>query len=154
MAVSGRPAGGGLFNSLRTLLATVLGIGQVRLEIFSTELEAEKLRLFDTLWRVALGVLLLGIATVLMAAFVLLLFWDHYRLPALGVMTVLFLGGGVALLVWARRGLQAGAGGPFALSLGELQRDLDSLQSASKSSASVPTPLPPPVPTRTSASRP
>lgn len=130
MAVTGRPASGGLFHSLRGLLATALGIAQVRLELFGTELEAEKLRLLDALWRLGLGLLLLGVAAVLAAGFVLLLFWDNYRLAALGVMVLLFLGGGVSLLFGARAALTAGEGGPFALSLGELQRDLHGLQAA------------------------
>ena len=130
MAVTGRPANGGLFDSLRRLLGTALGMAQLRLELFGTELEAEKLRLFDALWRLCLGLLLLGVAAVLAAAFVLLLFWDSYRLAALGVMVLLFVGGGVGLLMWARTGLRSHEGGPFALSLGELQRDLDGLQPA------------------------
>lgn len=130
MALNGRPASGGLFHSLRALLATALGIAQLRLELFGTELEAEKLRLLDALWRLGLGLLLLGVAAVLAAGFVLMLFWDSYRLAALGVMVLLFVAGGVGLLMWARAGLAAGEGGPFALSLGELQRDLDGLQAA------------------------
>ena len=135
MALTGRPASGGLFSSLRALLATTLGMAQLRLELFGTELEAEKLRLLDALWRVGLGLLLLGVAAVLAAAFVLLLFWDSHRLAALGVMVLLFLAGGAGLLVWARAGLRAGDGGPFALSLGELQRDLSGLQAAAAPAA-------------------
>lgn len=130
MAVMGRPASGGLFKSLRGLLSTSLGMAKLRLELFGTELEAEKLRLLDALWRLGLGVLLLGVGTVLAAGFVLLLFWESYRLAALGAMVLLFIGGGVSLLLWARAGLAAGNGGPFALSLGELQRDLNGLQAA------------------------
>ncbi len=131
MAVTGPPATGGLFDSLRRLLATTLGIAQVRLELFGTELEAEKLRLFDALWRAALGLLMLGVALVLAVGFVLLLFWDGYRLPALAVTLLLFVAAGVGLLVRARALLRTGEGGPFALSLGELQRDRDGLQPAS-----------------------
>lgn len=151
MPMSGPPASGGLFNSLRALLATALGMAQVRLELFGTELEAEKLRLLDALWRVGLGLLLLGVAAVLAAAFVLLLFWDSYRLAALGVMVLSFIGGGVGLLMWARAGLRAGEGGPFSLSLGELQRDIGGLRAAvvpatRPSSPSPPPPPPPPPP--------
>ena len=149
MALNGPPAAGGLFHSLRTLLATALGTVQLRLALVGTELEAEKLRLFDALWRVGLGLLMLGVAAVLAAAFVLLLFWDSYRLAALGVMLLLFVAGGVALLVWARAGLQASEGGPFALTLGELQRDLEGLRgvalpATAPTSESAPAPSPNP----------
>ena len=130
MAVTGRPASRGLFSSLRALLATTLGIAQLRIELLGTELEAEKLRLLGALWRLGLGLLMLGVALVLAAGFVLLLFWDGYRLAALGVMVLLFLGAGVGFLFRARAALTAGQGGPFALTLGELQRDLHGLQSA------------------------
>ncbi len=152
MALNGPPAAGGLFHSLRTLLATALGTVQLRLALIGTELEAEKLRLFDALWRVGLGLLMLGVAAVMAAAFVLLLFWDSYRLAALGVMVLLFVAGGVALLAWARAGLQASEGGPFALTLGELQRDLEGLRgvalpAAAPSPASSPESVPAPSPT-------
>ena len=142
MAVTGPPASGGLFHSLRGLLATGLGIAQLRLELFGTELEAEKLRLLGALWRLFLGLLLLGLAVVLAAGFVLMLFWDSHRLAALGVMVLLFLGGGVALLLRARAVMEAGVGGPFALSLGELQRDLNGLQEAVLPSSPVPSETP------------
>ena len=130
MALTGKPASGGLFSSLRGLLATTLGIVQLRLELFGTELEAEKLRLLGALWRLGLALLLLGVAVVLAAVFVLMLFWDSYRLAALGAMVLLFLGCGVGLLVRARASLVGGEGGPFALTLGELQRDGHGLPAA------------------------
>ena len=136
--MTGRPAGGGLFESLRRLLGTSLGMARLRLELLGSEFEAEKLRLFDTLWRLALGLLLLGVAAVLLAGFVLLLFWDSHRLVALGAMVVLFAASGVGLLAWARAALRAGGGGPFALSLGELQRDLDGLQAAARPASRLP----------------
>lgn len=134
MAVSPQPAGG-LFHSLRVLLGTTLGMAQLRLELFGTELEAEKLRVLDALWRVGLGLLLLGVALVLAAVFVLLLFWESYRLAALGAMVLVFVGSGVGMLLWARAGLRAGPGGPFALSVGELQRDVQGLQAAARPAA-------------------
>ncbi|MBA4175153.1 MAG: hypothetical protein C0505_01110 [Leptothrix sp. (in: Bacteria)] len=147
MAVPGAPATGGLFESLRRLLSTTLGIARVRLELFGTELEAEKLRLFDSLWRAALGLLMIGVGLVLAAGFVLLLLQQAYRLAALGVMTLAFIGAGAWLLAQARAGLRASEGGPFALSLGELQRDLDGLRPVSAASrAPAPPPGPPPVP--------
>lgn len=117
------PAGSGLFQSARRLADTALGLAQVRLALFGTELEQEKQRLFDALVRAALGLLLAGLALVLAVGFVVLLFQEGYRLPAVGVLTLLFAGGAWALLRSARARLQAGEGGPFALSLAELHRD-------------------------------
>lgn len=143
MALTGKPASGGLFHSLRGLLGTALGIAQVRLQLFGTELEAEKLRVLAAVWRLGLALLFLNVALVLAAGFVLMLFWDGYRLAALGVMVLLCVGAGVGLLLGARAALGAGEDGPFALSLSELKRDLHGLQAAASPAG---TPATPPTP--------
>jgi len=125
--MTGPAAAGGLSQSLRRLLDTALDFVRVRLELFGSELEQEKLRLFDALLRAAIGLMLLGLALVLAIAFVVLLFQEPYRLPAVGVLTLVFGGGGWWLLLRAREGLRAAEGGPFALTLGEMRRDRDAL---------------------------
>ena len=84
----------GLFDSLRRLLRTGLEITQVRLELLGADLALEKLRLIDVALRALLGAMLIVIGLVLLIGFVLLLLWDGYRLPALGVLTLLCLLGG------------------------------------------------------------
>ena len=126
--MTGPAPGGGLVHSLRRLADTAVGIVQVRLELFGTELEQEKQRLFDALLWAALGLLMVGLALVLALGFVVLLFQEGYRLPAVGVLTLLFACGGWWLLRRAREALKAGDGGPFALTLGELRRDRAGLE--------------------------
>ena len=58
--------------------------------------------------RALLGLLLLGLGLLLLIAFVLVLLWDGYRLPALGVLTVLCVAGGLLLLQAAKRRLRPG----------------------------------------------
>lgn len=125
----------GLFVSLQRLLDTGLGILQLRLQLLGTELEAEKLRLLDALVRAALALLLIGLALVLGIGFVVLLFWDPYRLPAIGGLALLLGGAGGWLLQRARREAAGPEGGVFALSLGELQRDRDGLAPVTPSPA-------------------
>jgi uncharacterized membrane protein YqjE len=98
----------GLFESLRGLLHTALGLAQVRLELLVADLQLEKLRLVDVALRALLGLMLVGLGLVLLIGFVLLLLWDGYRLPALAAMTLLCLLGGVALLQAAKRRLRRG----------------------------------------------
>jgi uncharacterized membrane protein YqjE len=117
----------GLFDSLRQLLRTALELVQVRLELLVSDLEIEKLRLVDVALRALLGLTLLGLGLVMLIGFVLLLFWDSYRLPALGVLTLLCLGGGVLLLQAAKRRLHP-AEGMFAATRAELERDQAALQ--------------------------
>jgi len=113
----------GLFASLRRLAGTALEIARVRLELFASELEQEKLRLYDALVIGAIGLVMVGLALVLAVGFVVLLFQEGYRLPAVGVLALAFGIGGGWLLRRAREALRAGDGGPFALTLGELRRD-------------------------------
>jgi len=125
--MTGPGASGGLFVSLRRLFETAVGIVQVRLELFGSELEQEKLRLYDALLLAAIGLLLVILALVLAIAFVVLMFQEGYRLAAVGVLALGLGFGGWWLLRRARDGLRAGDGGPFALSLGELRRDREGL---------------------------
>lgn len=120
MSASG--PGHGLFASLRQLLATVLESAQVRLALISNEIEQEKLRLFDGLLWAGLALLLLGMGALLLVAFVVVLFWDSYRLQALGALALLFLVSGAGLLGLAHARLRK-PGGLFSSSVEELGRD-------------------------------
>lgn len=114
--------GQGLFSSLRQLLGTAVATLQVRLALLSNEIEQEKLRLFDGLLWAGLALMLLALGTLLLAAFVVVLFWDNYRLQALGILALLLLGAGAWLLSLARDRLRS-TGGLFSTSVRELGRD-------------------------------
>ena len=118
---------GGLFASLSRLLGTVLETAQVRLELLGTEIEFEKRRLFDGLLWGAVALLVLGVGLVLLCGFVILLFWDGYRLAAVGVIATLFLAGGTFLMSIARRRLR-NPGTMFEASVAELEQDRAGLQ--------------------------
>ncbi|HMO46452.1 MAG TPA: phage holin family protein [Rubrivivax sp.] len=117
----------GLFESLRQLLHTALALAQLRLELLAADLEIEKLRLIEFALRALLGIMLLGLSLLLLIGFVLLLLWDGYRLPALGVLTLLCLGGGIGLLQAAKRRLRHGEG-MFAATRAEFERDQAALR--------------------------
>ena len=121
----------GLFASLRRLLDTALEMAQVRLNLLGSELEIEKRRLFDGLLWGAVALLLLGVGMVLMCGFVVLLFWEGYRLAAVGVLALLFLAGAVLLMRQAQRRLRNPAG-MFNASVNELERDRAELQASSQ----------------------
>lgn len=117
----------GLFASLRRLLATALEMAQVRLDLLGTEIELEKQRLFNGLLWGSIALMMLGMGLVLLCGFVILLFWEGYRLAATGGMALLFLSGGATLLYKARQHLQQKAG-IFNASMSELDRDLSGLK--------------------------
>ena len=127
----------GLFASLSRLLSTVLQMAQVRLQLLGTEVELEKRRLFDGLLWGGIAIVVLALGLVLLCGFVILLFWEGYRLAAVGGMTLLFLMGGGLMLSHARTRLQnrSSSKGMFDESLAELRRDQADLTSATQETA-------------------
>lgn len=122
------PSGGGLYHSLRRLVDTAVDILQVRLQLLGSEIEQEKVRLVEAMVQAAIGLVMVALSLVLVLGFVVLLFWEGYRLPAIGVLTLVFAGGGAWLLRNALAKARGPEGGPFALSLSELRRDREGLR--------------------------
>ena len=122
------PAGeAGLLGSIRKLATTLVGVLQTRLEIFSTELEEAKLQLGQLLMLGLVAVFCLGLGVVLLTVFFVVLFWDSYRLPVLGVMSGLFLVLGIfAALTF--RAKSAESTRMFSSTLAELSKDREQLK--------------------------
>lgn len=94
----------GLMASARLLLGALVEIGHTRLQLASTELEEERLRVAELLLLASFALFFLGIGLVLATMFVVLLFWDGPRELVMGMLTVLFLAvGGAAAVVWRRK---------------------------------------------------
>lgn len=127
MSDEASPRAAGLLVSLRGLLLTGLALAENRLALLSNELEEQKVRIVHGLVMAVAGLFVLGVGLVLFCGFVLLLFWEGYRLPALAVLTLGFLGAGAWLLVSASRRLRT-EGGPFRASVEELRQDRASVQ--------------------------
>lgn len=128
---AGHDAASGFLAPLRALADSGLEMLRVRLAILGNELEEQKVRITEGLLMALLGAMLLALAALLVCAFVVVLFWEGHRLPALGVMTVLVTGGGVWLLQAGRRKLRSG-GAMFQASLDELQQDREALAARSR----------------------
>lgn len=126
----------GLFGSLRRLAATAIELAQVRLELLSTEIEQEKLRLFDALLWTGAALVMLATGVVLLCVLLVVLMWDSHRLLTLVVLTAAFLGGGAWALLAARQRLHS-PGRLFEASLGELRRDRGALGSMPGDSSHV-----------------
>lgn len=116
----------GLLNSLKVLAGTLLAVAQTRLEILSTEIEEEKIRIGQQLLLAVVALFCFGLGIVFLAAFLTVLFWESHRLFVLGTLTLLFLGGGIAawLMSRAKSGERSRL---FADSLGELSKDREQL---------------------------
>jgi uncharacterized membrane protein YqjE len=129
-------------QSLRRLASTGLELVQLRLELLATELEQQKLRIFDALAWAAVGLLLLGLGLLLCAGLLVALTPEPWRPLTLAVLTLGCLGGGAWMLSQARQRLTE-PGGALAGSLDELARDRQAL--ADGPGAQVDEPAPPPA---------
>ncbi len=113
---------GGLLASLRGLAVTGLALLQTRLELLAVEIQEEKTRSVSLAAYSVATVILLGAGAIFLAAFITVLLWDSNRLLALGILSALFLGGGLVCLSIVRR-LATTPSGLFAGSLAELAKD-------------------------------
>lgn len=121
-------------SSVQGLAATLMAIFQTRLELLATEVEEEKQRLLAVLGWGAVAVLMGTVASVFLAGFITVLFWDTHPLLVLGLLTLAF----AAVCLWAVKRVQAITASPegmLAATLAELQDDHDALLAAAKGSS-------------------
>jgi uncharacterized membrane protein YqjE len=116
-----------LAESLRGFLDSGLDIARTRLELLVVEAQEEKVRLIGLLVNGVMSALFLGFGLVFLAVFLTVLFWDGYRLLALGLATVFFIGAGLFTATNAARELKQGSR-MFGASLAELARDREALR--------------------------
>lgn len=115
-------ASGGLFDSLKTLSISLVGIVHTRLELLSTDIAEEREHLITLLVLVLLALFCLGVGVVLLAMLIVVAFWESHRLLALGGVTGVFL---IASAGMAWFALHKTRTRPrlFAASLAELSKD-------------------------------
>lgn len=124
MALDAAPPG--LLGSTRALLAVLVEIGQTRLQLASTEIEEERLRLAQMLIAATLALFFFGIALVLATMFLVILFWDDHRLLTLGLLCAAFVGAGIGM-AWRWRQRAQARPNFLASTLAELGHDRDLL---------------------------
>jgi len=126
---SARAAPGGVFDSAKHLLSSIVAHLHSRLALFSTEFAEEKLRLITLLYSALTALFFFFMTLILALLFVIAAFWDTpYRLHAIGGLTLLFLIG--AGMTWSsvRAQLQSRPR-LFEASLAELYKDRQQLDS-------------------------
>jgi len=124
-----RTAPGGVFDSAKHLLASIVDHLHSRLALLSTEFAEEKLRLTTLLYSAITALFFLFMTLTLALLFVIAAYWDTpYRLHAIGGLALLFLiGAGIAFSA-VRTQLQSRPR-LFEASLGELYKDRQQLDS-------------------------
>jgi uncharacterized membrane protein YqjE len=122
----GESSSGGLFNSMRTMASTLLAMAQTRVELLSTELEEERIRLTSMLMWMLVMLFCAGLGVIFATLLLVLALWDDHRLLAASIPAVLFSCG--AVLAW-RVLTDKARSKPrlFAASLTELSKDRNQL---------------------------
>jgi uncharacterized membrane protein YqjE len=85
----GRTAG--LFGSVRQMLATAVALAHTRVELFTTEIEAEIQRAVALLIWAFVALFFAGLTVLMLALTIVIAVWDEHRLLAAGLMTLVFV---------------------------------------------------------------
>lgn len=117
----------GLLASLPRMLDTLLEIAHTRIAIVSTEFEEERERLRQLVLYGFWSLFLLSMGLILGTLFLIALFWDEYRLHALGIIAGVYFTAGVITTLWLRRSLRARPR-IFASTLREIEKDRNELK--------------------------
>jgi len=88
----------GLMASSKRMFGLLLEIFQTRLELLSNEIEEERLRIRQMAFYGSITLFFFGLSIMLLTVFVVVVFWDSYRLPVLGGLAALFFIAG--LMAW------------------------------------------------------
>jgi uncharacterized membrane protein YqjE len=111
------------------IAATLVAMAGTRLELAAVEFQEDARRLLGHLAWTLLAVFLAAGALLLAALFVIAIFWDTYRLQAVGGMAVLF--GVVAGIIVMKVRSSMNAEAPLlSATLAELRNDIDYLRHA------------------------
>jgi uncharacterized membrane protein YqjE len=111
------------------IAATLVAMVGTRLELAAVEFQEDARRLLGYLAWSLLAVFLAAGAAMLVALFVILLFWDTYRLQAVAGMAAL-LGAGAFFIVSTLRAKLNAQTPLFADTLAELRKDVDYVRHA------------------------
>ena len=112
----------GLFVSLRKLATTLVALAQTRLELLSTELAEERLRLLQILLGSFAALFFSALGVVMLTLFVVVWFWDTHRALVTMLFAVLYLGTGGVLWLVVRNKIRQKSG-LFSASIAELAKD-------------------------------
>lgn len=117
---------GGLLDSVKTLVATLLAMGQTRLELLSNDIEEERAWLTSMMVWILIALFFAALVVILATLLVVVVFWDTNRLLALSIMIGIFVvGTGIAWRVVFN--MSRSKPRLFSASLAEMSKDLDQL---------------------------
>lgn len=118
----------GLLGSLKSMTALAVAIAHNRLNLLSTDLEVAREKTVSVLIMVLVALFCICFGALLLALFIVVIFWDTHRLIALGGVAGLFVLIGVVCLLRVIKALKA-MPATFEASLAELAKDYKQLKS-------------------------
>jgi len=121
------PQAAGPAEAARALGSSVLALLRARIELVGVELEQEVGRGKRMLLLAAVAAIFLAMGLLLLAAFVVVLFWDTHRLLAIGGVTLAYSGIGIVAALRFRAAVRDGPP-PFGATLAEFRNDLDMIR--------------------------
>jgi uncharacterized membrane protein YqjE len=114
---------GGLNDALTRLAAAAVALLRTRAEIAALDFDEAGKRAKERVALLIVGLLCVAVGVLASTAFVIVYFWDTYRLTAFGLITVGYLLVG-ALALWRFSVRQRTDPRPFAATIAELERDV------------------------------
>ena len=93
-----------IFESVGRLGSTLVDMVHTRLELAAVEVEEESQRMLGYLLFGLLSLILFGVAFLLLAFLVIVLFWDTHRVAAVGGMAALFGVAGAVIAMKVKSG--------------------------------------------------
>lgn len=96
-----------IFESVGRLGSTLVDMVHTRLELAAVEVEEESKRMLGYLLFGLLALVLFGVAFLLLAFLVIVLFWDTHRVAAVGGMTALFAAAGAIIAMKVKAGFDS-----------------------------------------------
>ncbi|MFB9243298.1 phage holin family protein [Massilia antarctica] len=94
-------------ESVGRIGATLVAMVQTRLELAAVEVQEELQRFLGYVVLALASLILFGITALLVVLLVVVIFWDSYRLQAIGAMAVLFGVAGGAIAMQVKRSFDA-----------------------------------------------
>ena len=111
----------GLFASAKRLSDLALATAHNRVELFAVELQEEQCRFVQAVLLTASAIALVVSALTLVTITLVVAFWENGRIPALCVLSGLFVVAACLVIRALRKCLASGPG--FKSTLGELEKD-------------------------------
>ncbi|OGU24642.1 MAG: hypothetical protein A2580_13570 [Hydrogenophilales bacterium RIFOXYD1_FULL_62_11] len=127
MAEESHAETGGLFESLKNLSVSLVGIVQTRLELLSVDIAEERVHQTTLIVLALLALFCFGVGVVLLSILIVVAFWESYRLAALGGLAGIFLATGAGVVWFALHKIRTKPK-LFQASLAELAKDRQHLK--------------------------